>query len=56
MGYGDMRWGMLGSEDVQCPFLRTIQGLIYNALKLFMDMNQKLLDDCTAKYKEHVAK
>jgi serine/threonine-protein phosphatase 2A regulatory subunit B' len=34
---------------------KTIQGLIYNALKLFMDMNQKLLDDCTAKYKEHVA-
>jgi serine/threonine-protein phosphatase 2A regulatory subunit B' len=35
------------------PFLwsRTIHGLIYNALKLFMEMNQKLFDDCTQQYK-----
>lgn len=26
---------------------KTIHGLIYNALKLFMEMNQKLFDDCT---------
>ena len=32
-------------------FLRTIHGLIYNALKLFMEMNQKLFDDCTQQYK-----
>uniref|UniRef100_A0A8C7FA25 Serine/threonine protein phosphatase 2A regulatory subunit n=1 Tax=Oncorhynchus kisutch TaxID=8019 RepID=A0A8C7FA25_ONCKI len=35
---------------------KTIHGLIYNALKLFMEMNQKLFDDCTqqekAKWKE----
>ncbi|KAF5401308.1 Serine/threonine protein phosphatase 2A regulatory subunit, partial [Paragonimus heterotremus] len=31
---------------------KTIHGLIYNALKLFMEMNQKLFDSCTQKYKE----
>ncbi|KAG8546289.1 hypothetical protein GDO81_019308 [Engystomops pustulosus] len=31
--------------------LATIHGLIYNALKLFMEMNQKLFDDCTQQYK-----
>lgn len=31
---------------------KTIHGLIYNALKIFMDMNQKLFDECNAKYKE----
>lgn len=30
---------------------RTIHGLIYNALKLFTEMNQKLFDECTQKYK-----
>ncbi|XP_014671331.1 PREDICTED: serine/threonine-protein phosphatase 2A 56 kDa regulatory subunit delta isoform-like [Priapulus caudatus] len=30
---------------------KTIHGLIYNALKLFMEMNQKLFDDCTQNYK-----
>ncbi|KAL5969744.1 Serine/threonine-protein phosphatase 2A 56 kDa regulatory subunit delta isoform [Taenia solium] len=31
---------------------KTIHGLIYNALKLFMEMNQVLFDNCTTKYKE----
>lgn len=31
---------------------KTIHGLIYNALKLFMEMNQVLFDNCTNKYKE----
>ncbi|CAD5123320.1 DgyrCDS11678 [Dimorphilus gyrociliatus] len=30
---------------------KTIHGLIYNALKLFMEMNQKLFDECTQRYK-----
>lgn len=30
---------------------KTIHGLIYNALKLFMEMNQKLFDDCLQQYK-----
>ena len=32
-------------------YLQTIHGLIYNALKLFMEMNQKLFDECTQQYK-----
>lgn len=31
---------------------KTIQGLIYNALKLFMEMNQKLFDECVQKYNQ----
>lgn len=31
----------------------TIHGLVYNALKLFMEISQKLFDDCTNKYKQH---
>jgi len=31
---------------------RTIHGLIYNALKLFMEISPKLFDDCTNKYKQ----
>ncbi|KAK7878327.1 hypothetical protein WMY93_031044 [Mugilogobius chulae] len=30
---------------------KTIHGLIYNALKLFMEMNQKLFDDCSQQFK-----
>merc|ERR1711874_62938 len=30
---------------------KTIHGLIYNALKLFMEVNQKLFDECTQQYK-----
>ncbi|XP_065174684.1 serine/threonine-protein phosphatase 2A 56 kDa regulatory subunit gamma isoform-like [Sycon ciliatum] len=34
---------------------RTIQGLIYNALKIFMEMNQTLFDECTSQYKADLA-
>ncbi|MEQ2243360.1 Serine/threonine-protein phosphatase 2A 56 kDa regulatory subunit gamma isoform, partial [Ilyodon furcidens] len=34
----------------------TIHGLIYNALKLFMEMNQKLFDDCTQQFKAEKSK
>jgi len=37
-------------------FCRTIHGLIYNALKLFMEMNQKLFDSCTQRFKAEVQK
>jgi serine/threonine-protein phosphatase 2A regulatory subunit B' len=30
---------------------KTIHGLIYNAIKLFMEMNQKLFDECNKNYK-----
>lgn len=35
---------------------RTIHGLIYNALKLFMEMNQKLFDDCTQQFRAEKSK
>lgn len=31
---------------------RTIHGLVYNALKLFMEISPKLFDECTNKYKQ----
>lgn len=31
---------------------KTIHGLIYNALKLFMEMNQRLFDECTKNYRQ----
>lgn len=31
---------------------KTIYGLVYNALKLFMEMNQKLFDDCVQNYRQ----
>ncbi|XP_074640009.1 serine/threonine-protein phosphatase 2A 56 kDa regulatory subunit delta isoform-like isoform X2 [Tubulanus polymorphus] len=31
---------------------KTITGLIYNALKVFMEMNQKQFDECTQHYKQ----
>uniref|UniRef100_A0A1I7V4R7 Serine/threonine protein phosphatase 2A regulatory subunit n=1 Tax=Caenorhabditis tropicalis TaxID=1561998 RepID=A0A1I7V4R7_9PELO len=35
---------------------KTIHGLIYNALKMFMEMNQKLFDECSQAYqKERVS-
>ena len=40
-----------GRYNSQICFCRTIHGLIYNALKLFMEMNQKLFDECTQQYK-----
>ncbi len=36
-------------------FSRTIHGLIYNALKLLMEINQKLFDECTQNYKQQRA-
>ena len=46
-------WNKVRSEKkiVFQMFLQTIHGLIYNALKLFMEMNQKLFDECTQQYK-----
>jgi serine/threonine-protein phosphatase 2A regulatory subunit B' len=31
---------------------RTIHGLVYNALKMFMEVSPKLFDECTNKYKQ----
>ena len=50
-------WNKVRSEKkiVFQMFLQTIHGLIYNALKLFMEMNQKLFDECTQQYKVNKA-
>jgi len=41
---------MIFTDDVAAR-CRTIHGHIYNALKLFMEMNQHLFDECTQNYK-----
>jgi serine/threonine-protein phosphatase 2A regulatory subunit B' len=33
--------------------LRTIHGMVYNAMKLFMEINPQLFDDCSHDYTEH---
>lgn len=38
-------------ENSKSHWNKTIHGLIYNAIKLFMEMNQKLFDECHRKYK-----
>ncbi|XP_050666043.1 serine/threonine-protein phosphatase 2A 56 kDa regulatory subunit gamma isoform-like isoform X1 [Leptidea sinapis] len=35
---------------------KTIHGLVYNALKLFMEMNHKLFNECTEQYKQEKQK
>ena len=32
---------------------KTISGLVYNAMKLFMDMNQSLFDECSSIYRQN---
>ena len=32
---------------------RTIHGMVYNAMKLFMEINPQLFDDCSQDYTEH---
>jgi serine/threonine-protein phosphatase 2A regulatory subunit B' len=32
---------------------RTIHGMVYNAMKLFMEINPQLFDDCSNDYTEH---
>ncbi|CAF1080545.1 unnamed protein product [Brachionus calyciflorus] len=38
-------------KNTKSHWNKTIHGLIYNALKLFMELNQKLFDECSQKYK-----
>ncbi|CAF1061869.1 unnamed protein product [Adineta ricciae] len=38
-------------KNTKTHWNKTIHGLIYNALKLFMEMNHKLFDECSQKYK-----
>ena len=34
---------------------RTIHGMVYNAMKLFMEINHQLFDDCSDHYRENEA-
>ncbi|CAH1767535.1 14080_t:CDS:10, partial [Entrophospora sp. SA101] len=39
-------------QNSKAHWNRTIHGLVYNALKLFMEINPALFDECTAHYKQ----
>lgn len=35
------------------PPYRTIHGMVYNALKVFVEINPQLFEECQHGYKEH---
>lgn len=39
-------------SQIDSLHLRTIHGLVYNALKLFMEINPNLFDMCTNDFKQ----
>lgn len=39
-------------RSLQLNILRTIHGMVYNAMKLFMEINPQLFDDCSHEYTE----
>lgn len=45
----------LGSSGTHANFPRTIHGMVYNAMKLFMEINPQLFDECSEHYREHEA-
>ncbi|CAK7265300.1 serine/threonine-protein phosphatase 2A 56 kDa regulatory subunit delta isoform [Sporothrix epigloea] len=40
-------------ENSKGHWNRTIHGMVYNAMKLFMEINPQLFDDCSHEYTEH---
>ncbi|CRG87526.1 Serine/threonine-protein phosphatase 2A 56 kDa regulatory subunit delta isoform [Talaromyces islandicus] len=40
-------------ENSKGHWNKTIHSMVYNAMKLFMDINPQLFDDCMQEYKEH---
>ena len=36
-------------------YIRTIHGMVYNAMKLFMEINPQLFDECSENYRENEA-
>jgi serine/threonine-protein phosphatase 2A regulatory subunit B' len=38
------------NKDLILIFSRTIHGMVYNAMKLFMEINPQLFDDCSHEY------
>ena len=47
------RLASLHSEEQPTNCVRTIHGMVYNAMKLFMEINPQLFDDCSHDYTEH---
>lgn len=50
-------WNRYGSQDFQehrhqLTYRRTIHGMVYNAMKLFMEVNPRLFDECSHEYTE----
>lgn len=42
-------------QGVPADITRTIHGMVYNAMKLFMEINPQLFDECSDHYREHEA-
>ena len=42
-------------SDAHVDLGRTIHGMVYNAMKLFMEINPQLFDECSEHYREHEA-
>ena len=42
-------------QDGRADLGRTIHGMVYNAMKLFMEINPQLFDECSEHYREHEA-
>lgn len=42
-------------QDAHADLGRTIHGMVYNAMKLFMEINPQLFDECSEHYREHEA-
>lgn len=42
-------------ENSKGHWNRTIHGMVYNAMKLFMEINPQLFDECSEHYREHEA-
>ena len=42
-------------QNAHTDLSRTIHGMVYNAMKLFMEINPQLFDECSEHYREHEA-
>ena len=45
----------IDNHHVRADLGRTIHGMVYNAMKLFMEINPQLFDECSEHYREHEA-
>ena len=46
----------LGADQLDVPNLlhRTIHSMVYNAMKMFMEINPQLFDECSHEYNERM--